>query len=230
MAAGHLRVEGAALGRGSGRPGQVLDLPELLPAGEELTLWSREDGGRRRWRRRPDLDASGRADADFAVEPRLQDTAAGSPLAQIRFGDGEHGRTLPEAAPVWADYRATRGRLGALSAGAPLTLVDGPPNRALLADFAAAAASLAGIEAPLPSQGGSDGESLDEATVRALEEAELSARAVTLADYQRLALATPGVRLARTEARAVMHPSSPFNRSLGVVSALVHPSLQVTRA
>jgi predicted phage baseplate assembly protein len=222
-------AEGVALGRGSGRPGQILDLPELLPAGEELTLWSLEEGAWKPWRRRPDLDASGRAGADFVVEPRLEDTAAGVPLAQVRFGDGEHGRTVPEGAPVWAAYRATRGRLGALPAGALLSLADGPHNRALLPDFDAILASLTGLDSPLPSQGGSNGESLDGAALRALEAAETSERAVTLADYERLALATPGTRLARAEARAEMHPAFPCYHAPGVVTVLVLPFLPAGR-
>ncbi|MFL6234457.1 MAG: putative baseplate assembly protein [Thermoanaerobaculia bacterium] len=227
-AAGLLTVEGVLLGRGSGRPEQALDLPELLPAGEELTLWSWEDDSLQLWRRRPDLDASGRADADFVVEPRLEDTAAGVPLAEVRFGDGEHGRTPAEAAPVWASYLATRGRLGALPAGAHLTLADGS-NRVLLPDFDAAVASLAGIDAPLPSQGGSNGESLDGAALRALEAAETSERAVTLADYERLALATPGTRLARAEARAELHPAFPCYHAPGVITVLVLPFLPAGR-
>jgi hypothetical protein len=226
-APGLLTVDGVVLGRGSGRPGQTLDLPELLPAGEELTLWSLESGVERLWRRRSDLDASGRADADFVVEPRLEHEAAGVPLADIRFGDGEHGRTVPEGAPVWALYRATRGRLGALSAGAHLTLSDGSRNHLLLPD--ADAARLAGFDAPLPSQGGSDGESLDGASLRALEAAETSERAVTLADYERLALATPGARLARAEAKPELHPAFPCYRAPGVVTVLVLPFLPAGR-
>ncbi len=229
MAAGLLTVEAAAVGRGSGRPEQTLDLPELLPAGEDLALLSREDNGLRSWRRRLDLDASGRADADFVVEPRPEDTAAGGPLAELRFGDGERGRTLPEGAPAWAAYRATRGRLGALSSGALLTLVDGPRNRALLPDFDEVVARLAGIDTPLASQGGTDGEGLDEAMLRALQAAESSERAVTLDDFERLALATPGVCLARAAARAELHPAFPCYRAPGVITVLVLPFLPAGR-
>lgn len=227
--AGHLAVEAVALGLGSGRPGRVLDLPELLPVGEELTLWSAEGDAVRSWRRRPDLDASHRADADFVVEPRPEDAAAGVPPAQVRFGDGERGRALPAGAPVWAAYRATRGRAGELAAGAVLELADAPRNRALVADFETAAARVAGIDAPLPSDGGSDGESLDDARLRALEAVESSGRAVTLADYERLARATPGVRLARAEARAELHPDFPCYRAPGVVTVFVLPYLPAGR-
>lgn len=227
--AGGLTVEAVVLGRGTGRPDQVLDLPELLPAGPGLTLWSGEEDAFRPWRRRPGFDASHRADADFVVEPRPEDTADGVPLAQVRFGDGEHGRTLPEHAPVWAAYQATRGRLGALPAGASLSLAGGPRNRALLPDFDDVAARIAGIDAPLPSQGGSDGEGLDEAALRALETAESSERAVTLADFERLARATPGVLLARAEARAELYPDLPCYRAPGVVTVLVLPFLPADR-
>ncbi len=222
---GRLDVEALLAGRGTGRPNQVLDLPTLLPAGEAMTLLSREGVELRRWRRRNDLDASRRADAHFVVEPRLEDSAEGVPLAQLRVGDGERGRTLAESAPAWAAYRSTRGRLGVLPAGAQLTLADAPRNRALLPDFDDDADRIESVDAPLPSAGGSDGESLDEALLRALEAAESSERAVTLADFERLALATPGVRLARAEARAELHPAFPCYRAPGVVTVLVLPFL-----
>ena len=243
---GRLDVEAVALGLGTGRPGRILDLPELLPAGERLTLWSAEqdplepaDGDAepppdpphhlRSWRRRSELDASRRADAHFVVEPRPEDAAAGVPLAAVRFGDGERGRALPEGAPAWTAYRVTLGRAGELAAGAALELADGPRNRALLADFEAAAARIAAVAAPLPSWNGSDGETLDDAFLRALEAAESSERAVTLADFERLALATPGVHLARAEARAELHPDFPCYRAPGVVTVLVLPFLPAER-
>ena len=222
---GRLSIEAVVLGRGTGRPGQALDLPERLPAGRELTVASREEGRLRTWCRRPHFDASTRGDAHFVVEPRPEDVASGAPPARIRFGDGERGRALPEAAPVWAAYRATRGPAGAVDAGAFVGVADTPGNRARLADFDSAVASLAAIENPLPATGGSSGETLDEAAWRALERVERTERAVTLADYERLACATPGVRLARAEARAERHPAFPCYPAPGVVTVLVLPYL-----
>ena len=227
--AGSLSVEAAAVGRGTGRPGRALDLPELLPAGEGLTVVSLEEGRLRTWSRRPHLEASGRADAHFVVEPRPEDSSAGCPLALLRFGDGERGRTLPEGAAVWAAYRATDGPAGAVRAGAFTGLADAPRNRALLPSFDAVAGRLEEIASPLPSRGGSAGEGLAEAARRALAAAETSERAVTLADYERLALATPGTRLARAEARAELHPAFPCYPALGVITVLVLPYLPAAR-
>ena len=56
---------------------------------------------------------------------------------------------------------------------------------------------------------------------------ERTERAVTLADYERLARATPGVRLARAEARAERHPAFPCYPAPGVVTVLVLPYLPV---
>jgi predicted phage baseplate assembly protein len=228
-AEGRLSVEAVALGRGTGRPGQALDLPELLPAGRALTVVSREEGRLRTWCRRLDFDTSSRSDAHFVVEPRPEDAASGAPPTRVRFGDGERGRALPEHAVVWAAYRVTRGPAGAVGAGAFLRLADVPGNRARLADFDSAAARVAGIDNPLPSTGGTSGETLDEAAWRALAQVERTERAVTLADDERLARTTPGLRLARAEARAERHPAFPCYPAPGVVTVLVLPYLPAAR-
>jgi predicted phage baseplate assembly protein len=222
-------VEAVVLGRGTGRPGQALELSERLPAGRAFTVWSLEEGRLRSWCRRPDFDASSRSDAHFVVEPRPEDSASGAPLARVRFGDGERGRALPEAARAWAAYGATRGPAGAVFASAFVGLADVAGNRARLTDFDSVAARLAAVENPLPSTGGSSGETIDDAARRALESVERTERAVTLADYERLAGATPGVRLARAEARAERHPALPCYPAPGVVTVLVLPYLPASR-
>lgn len=226
---GHLSVEAAPVGVGNGRPGQAVDLPERLPAGYRLAVVSREDGRLHAWSRQSHLDASGRTDAHFLVEPRPEDASSGRPLARLRFGDGEHGRAVPEAAPVWAAYRATRGPAGAVGPNAVAGLANVAGNRARLPALDAVAAHLAKIDNPLSASGGSLGESLDEMARRALEATESSERAVTLGDYERLALATPGVRLARAEARAERHPAFPCRPAPGVVTVLVLPRLPADR-
>ena len=128
---GELVVEAVALEDGTGRPHQALDLPQLIPAGQHLELVSQEGGRWRRWRRQQHLDASGRADADFVLEPEPGDED-GVPATRIRVGDGERGRTLPEHSQVWSAYDATAGAAGQVGPGGVQGLADSARNRAEL--------------------------------------------------------------------------------------------------
>jgi len=229
---GELVVEAVALDQSTGRPHQALDLSRLIPAGERLVLVSEERGRWRRWRRQADFDASTRSDADFVVEPEPGDRD-GLPMTQVRFGDGERGRTPSEGASVWAAYDATAGSAGKIAAGGFTGLADGARNRALLAShpggFDDVAPRLDAVENPLSSTGGHDGESVTEAARRALETATAVVRAVTLGDLESIALTTPGSRLARAEARAELSADLPCYSAPGVVTVLILPHLPAGR-
>jgi predicted phage baseplate assembly protein len=54
-------------------------------------------------------------------------------------------------------------------------------------------------------------------------------RAVSLSDYETLAMQTPGTRLARASARANLHPSFPCYRAPGIITLIILPYLPVTR-
>jgi hypothetical protein len=210
------------LGRGSGEPGQRLAFPKAPILASTLELATLEGSRLRRWQVRPDFDASGRADSHLVVDLE-QGLAIG--------GDGEAGRTLPAGAPVLARYRATRGAAGNVPAGHLSRIADTPHDRALLGigdgDQKAWDALCARVQVdnPLPASGGAEAETLAEATARAVDEVERSERAITLADYEALARATPGVALARVTARANLDPAFPCLEALGVVTVIVLPFL-----
>jgi predicted phage baseplate assembly protein len=73
--------------------------------------------------------------------------------------------------------------------------------------------------------GGTAAEPLDHAASRAADEAGSSPRAVTLQDYEALALETPGTRVARARAFAGLHPAFPCFRATGMVTVVVVPEL-----
>lgn len=189
-----------AIGRGNGEPHQRLELPRTAVQGGTLELATREAAGRLVWTERPDFDLSGRADAHF-----LLDATAG----RVTFGDGENGRRLPPGVTASAAYRATRGAEGNLPAGRIFrALPDGVE-----------------VDNPVPAEGGAAAETLEEAASRAVDSVEQPLRAVTLADYERIALETPGVRLARAVARANFDPAFPCFRATGVITVIAVPFL-----
>ncbi|HEY0432111.1 MAG TPA: putative baseplate assembly protein [Pyrinomonadaceae bacterium] len=213
---GLLQVELVRLGLGDGLPNLRLTLPDAPVLKNSLRIFTLEDGRLRQWSYRQDFDASGRADAHFTLQ-----TMEGV----VSFGDGERGRVVPNNVPIYARYDSTRAALGNLSAGAIANLSDTPHNRALLGDSFAQAKITLEISNPLPATGGADLESLSNAIGRAIEAVSNSDRAVTLADYESLAMSTPGTKLARVAARANVHPSFPCLDAQGIITVIALPHL-----
>ncbi|HEY8550350.1 MAG TPA: putative baseplate assembly protein [Vicinamibacterales bacterium] len=211
--AGSLVVEAAALGAGSGEPFQTLTLPRAPGSEGVLDLVVFEEGGAAVWTAQPDFDRSGRADAHFVLD-------AGRGL--LTFGDGEHGRRLPAGATAVARYRATRGSDGNLPAGRSWRIPRNPHNLAI-PGIDAIVAGVAALENPAPAEGGAAAESLADAAARAVDSVEQPLRAVTAADYEALALSTPGVRLARAAARPNLDPAQPCLHATGVITVIVVP-------
>jgi hypothetical protein len=214
-------VEGP-IGAGNGEPGQRLNVTSPAVDRGEIAVQVVEGSGPVTWEARPDFDLSGRAGSHFVL-----DAQQGS----LTFGDGEAGRRLPPGAPVFARYRSTRGASGNLPAGREWRLADNPHNQALpgFAGLATLATMVAAIANPLPAAGGAAAETLAAASARAADAVEQPPRAVTLADYETLALAAPGVRLARVAARANLDPAQPCLRATGVVTVIVLPFLPLRR-
>lgn len=217
---GGLSLQAIQLGSGSGRPFQTVALDPLTVAGDRLRLFSLEGGQWIRWESRPDFDASIPRDSHFKL-----DLDAG----QILFGDGDRGRVVPEGAPLLAAYSSTLGEAGNLDADLDWILGDSASNRVLLSDLELVKNRLGETVNRLPATGGRAAESLDHAVGRAFRQVETTNRAVSLADFERLALGTPGARVARVQARANRHPAFPCFRADGIVTVLVLPHLPADR-
>ncbi|MEU2258418.1 putative baseplate assembly protein [Nocardia xishanensis] len=215
-----LVVEAAAVVRGTGGPGQRIDVPHAPLVAASLQVTGLEDGTWRIWSARPDFDASTRADAHFTAEP-----TAGT----ILLGDGEQGRTAPAGTTLLVTADLTRAAGGNLAMRTIDRLADSPHNRAVADDLEALAGRLVRIANITPAAGGAAAESVSAAIARARDEREDAARAITLDDYATLARQTPGVRLARAEARANAHPGFPCRTAPGVVTVLVLPHLPADR-
>jgi hypothetical protein len=164
-----LELAGAAVLRSA----SALLRPEARAAVAQLTL----DDGRRTWEPRPDLLASDRAAAHVVAETEADRT-------WLRFGDGTVGRRPSPGAPLRAWYRVGGGARGNVAADRLVHLVD-PPSGADLA-----------VTNPLPAQGGTEPQALEEVRQLAPQEFRRQQRAVTSADYAAVAAADPGVQRA----------------------------------
>ncbi|HEY1294118.1 MAG TPA: putative baseplate assembly protein [Chloroflexota bacterium] len=243
-ASGALVLEAALLGYSSGLPGQTLPLPAGALADDAIDVFTIVADALTTWRGRPDFDASTPADAHFVVETNAPN---------IMFGDGNHGRIPESGAPVLARFAVTLGAAGNLPARTPLVLAPSLQNWARLAyadlqqhvaaggigvlggDTAAtwssanpdgytlAAAHLGGPSTPIAVTGGQDAEPFGHAVGRAVSALEAPTRAIAAADYETLALATPGTAIARTRTLPGTYTPYPCFTAPGVVSLIVVP-------
>jgi predicted phage baseplate assembly protein len=97
-------------------------------------------------------------------------------------------------------------------------------NRTLLGDPQAVAANLASIRNVAPADGGANGETLQHALGLAVEDREAPHRAITLGDYEALALNVPGLNIARAIARASYAPGFDCWEAPGFVTVTVVPN------
>ncbi|HKP86504.1 MAG TPA: hypothetical protein VJZ26_10430, partial [Blastocatellia bacterium] len=185
---GSLTVEAIFVGKGNGQPLQQFKLPVAPVEQESLALFTFEDGKWYEWTREDDFEAATRNSFNFLLGPTE---------GQISFGDGNRGRAVPSGGLIFAVYRSTRAESGNLAARAINLLVDSPHNRALLNYFDVIKERLEEITNPVAAEAGRAAETLDHAEGRAIELMNSTTRAVTLKDYEELAMKTPGVRLAR---------------------------------
>lgn len=219
-AKGSLSFEATFLEPGSGEPFQQRILPQSPIVASSLRLFTLEQQHWRSWSLKFDLDASTRQSADF-----LLDASDGV----VTFGDGERGHVPPKDAFILAAYQITRAEQGNLDQGTIKSLTNNLHNRAVITNFNAVQAQLATITNTIPMSGGSPAETLAEASLRALELMQSQTRAVTLNDYEALALRTPGARVARAGARANIFPGFQCYQATGIVTVVILPSLPVAR-
>jgi hypothetical protein len=138
--------------------------------------------GSRRWTARRDLLNSGRFDADFVIETEDDGRAF------VRFGDGAAGRRMPAGATLWARYRVGNGTAGNIGPDAIVRL-------------ATQDARVTAVRNPVPARGGMDPHPIAQAKLYAPQAFRRQERAVTLADYQKVAERHPEVQRAIATSR-----------------------------
>ncbi|CAN7511384.1 putative baseplate assembly protein [Variovorax sp. LjRoot84] len=214
-ASGLLTVQAMLAGTGSAEPGQVITLGRRPLLESTLRLFSLEGTRWRSWRQVDDLAASKRADAHFLLDPTSGD---------ISFGDGEKGRVVPAGCLLFAFYEAMQPAPAMVRVSG---IADTPRNRVLLADPGVIGRITA--SPPIELAAGEAAETLSHAIGRGIESREARLRAVTVEDFEALARATPGMRVARAIARPNLYPGLQCVSAPGVVTVIVLPSLPASR-
>lgn len=236
---GSLTLEANFLGWGSGLPAQQVNLPQAPVVPSTLRLYTQEAGKWHAWQLREDLLSSTGRDAHAVLN---------ATTGMILFGDGQNGRVPPASYDfstgngtgtnaaaqclIFAAYETTSAADGNLPAGQINKLANSAHNRALLYDptanpdgWTALNLKLDSATNSLPAIGGSDAETILQAAGRADQLITTTERAVTLEDYERLSIETPGTRIARVTARANLHPDFPCFKAPGLITVIILPSL-----
>lgn len=202
------------LAESNGAAGERYWLPERPILADSLRLRMHRSGADDfGWRAAPDLDLSGPFDRHVALD---------APDGSFRLGDGRQGAPIPAGSEVFAGYRLGGGPAGNVAAGALDRIVVNDRNAALVASPSLLDQAIV-ITQPRAATGGRARESIADARARAILALETSDKAVTPADFQRHALATPGVPLARARAVPGLHPLLPTVHAAGCVSVVLLP-------
>ena len=155
------------------------------------------------------------------VGPHMRAYVLSPETGQISFGDGRIGRVPPDTAKISATYRVGGGAQGNVASGTLQTPVAGT--------LAANLVPILKIGQPFAATGGADAESLAGTMERAYTSLSQPVRGVTLSDFESLALATPGVPVARAFAIANYDPTLPCFPALGAVTVVVLPKCPDTK-
>jgi predicted phage baseplate assembly protein len=192
------------IGCGSGLPSQRLELGELpvVPGSLDLHVQEALEGPWVRWTQVADFDASNPADRHFML-----DAASGV----IVFGDGFRGRMIPKGSHnVRASYRSGGGERGNLAAG-EISRIETPGFEGFQ------------VTNLHPASGGREPESLAETWHRLKTDLTTPYRAMTSEDFEALAKATPGLRVARATALPGVDPQQPRSSARCLVTVVVVP-------
>jgi Baseplate J-like protein len=220
---GRLNVEAVLLGFGNGLPAQELLIPGAPLERSTLRVYTLEGDQWRDWEPQNDFDGSKRTNSDYLIDPTA---------GVITFGNGENGSVPAAQSLIFATYRTTRAEAGNVAALTINQLAESDHNRALLYDPTAVPngweklkSELDAITNPIAAAGGARAETIVQAMGRADRLVDSSERAITLADYERLAVNTPGTRIGRVTARANLHPGFPCFDAPGLITVIVLPYL-----
>jgi predicted phage baseplate assembly protein len=204
---GRETIAGRVVGTSDGTPDQELPLGAQSIEADTLELQVEEDGGYQPWTRVDDLATAGRDDRAYEL-----DAEAGT----VRFGDGVRGRIPALGRRVRVGRMRVGGGAGGNLPAGSLTKIAGPTVQP-------GPVPRMKVFQGLPTEGGEDAETLEQAERRIPAVFRHRDRAVTADDFRRLAAETPGVRLGRVEVLPRFKPQQRRRDVPGVVSVMILP-------
>ena len=196
-----------ALGYGSGRASQVVQLSKTPVLPDSLELQVRENGRYVRWHRVEDLALSRANDPHYELEPST---------GAITFGDGVGGRMpRPGEALRALAYRYGGGVAGNVPAEGinKISRIRTSPQKSKLK-----------VSNLFAARFGRDAETEQEAKRRVPRVLRHRERAVAAEDFTDLALTTPGVHVGRAEVLPRHKPHERVDEVPGVVTLVVLPA------
>jgi len=212
------RVPAERLTEGTGEPDQVVKLTNTPVIKDSLELMINGEV----WHEIDDINA---AQPEVPLRSPRFSTAVDRPSAsgkdlvkvysldlesgEIRFGDGAHGMRPPAGATIQAAYSYGGGRQGVVAIGS----INKAP--ALYTGLK--------VHNPVPTWGGSEGETVHHAERNIPKFIKHRDRLVSYEDFREITLRTPGIELGRVEILPLFHPKLPDQKSGGVVTVLVIP-------
>lgn len=171
------------------------------------------------WREVREWDLSGAHDRDYLLVPER---------GAIEFGDGRRGWVAAAQSSLEMRYQVGGTPFGNVQAYSLQIWLDDAHNQALLPGWSLLAPTLA-LQQPFAAFGGTEAEPLKAAVARAIDAARKASVALTLADFERVALDTPGVPVGRVRALADHFPALPCFSAAGSVSVVVIPDCRGPR-
>jgi predicted phage baseplate assembly protein len=186
---------------GEGDASFTLSGTPVDPASLVIQVWQGSQAAT--WTAVDNFGRAGRNDTVYVLDP-----TAGT----VTFGDGMRGMRPPQGSVIVAQsYRYGGGASGNLAPGTIKSVLPAAGT----------------VRHELATAGGSDGETVAQAERRIPAFLSNRDRAVTLADFQALALATPGLTLGRAEVVQGLMPGTDADATRtgvpGVVSVFVFP-------
>ena len=189
-------------------PGQHLELPDARGRLLDADVRVFRGGEGQEWEQTTALTFAGPADRLFLLDREN---------GELRFGDGLTGAIPVPDQPdaVEAEYTLGGGAAGNGGRTANWFVLRGAPEGVLVT-----------ARNPVPAEGGTDPETVAAARSRAGDELAEVTRAVTAADFEDLAVSTPGVAVARAHAGIGSHPEYPGTPVPGAVTVRVVPDVR----
>lgn len=206
---------------GSGSPCQTVQCTQrpVLESSVQVVTTENGSGPTKEWSRVADLDASRADDRHYMVD---------ATKGLVGFGDGQQGAVAAVNETIAVAYLYTQAEAGNVPANSIAEIAQSRHNQSY-PDYAVIKERLSDVRNRFPSEGGRAGETINQALARVYLDRERTPRAVTLSDYERLALETPGTRIARVSAWANIHPAFPCFKAPGVLTVVILPHLPVVR-